>query len=83
MSATELPLALLLVHGRSPGPPAAALSRSAAPRFEIEGFALLFTEPGCPAMVCEAGLAETGPADDLRSLEPLMATPPPELLDYF
>jgi hypothetical protein len=59
------------------------LSRSAAPRFEIEGFALLFTEPGCPAMVCEAGLAETGPADDLRSLEPLMATPPPELLDYF
>jgi len=43
----------------------------------------LFTGAGCPAMVLEAGLAETGPADDLRCLEPLMTTPPPELLDYF
>jgi hypothetical protein len=51
--------------------------------FEIEGFTLLFTGAGCPVMVLEAGLAETGPADDLRTLEPLIAIPPPELLDYF
>ncbi|MGH3722078.1 MAG: GNAT family N-acetyltransferase [Pseudonocardiaceae bacterium] len=58
-------------------------ARSATLRLEIEGFALLFCGAGCSAMVLEAGLAQTGPTDDLRSLEPLMATPPPELLDYF
>ncbi|MGH3842269.1 MAG: GNAT family N-acetyltransferase [Pseudonocardiaceae bacterium] len=58
-------------------------TRSTALRLEIEGFALLFSGAGSPAMVLEAGLVETGSADDLRSLEPLMATPLPELLDYF
>jgi hypothetical protein len=64
-------------------PPSVALDASTSwssanchlPRsFEIEGFTLLFTGAGCPVMVLEAGLAETGPADDLRTLEPLIAT---------
>ena len=58
-------------------------TRPATLRLETEGFALLFSGTGCPAMVLEAGLAQAGPADDLRSLEALMATPPPELLNYF
>jgi hypothetical protein len=84
-------------HAAFPGvhdvrPPSVALDASTSwssanchlPRsFEIEGFTLLFTGAGCPVMVLEAGLAETGPADDLRTLEPLIATPPSELLDYF
>jgi hypothetical protein len=34
-------------------------------------------------MVMEAALAHVGSAADFRSLELLMATPPPELLNYF
>jgi predicted acetyltransferase len=58
-------------------------ARSATVLVNVEGFALLFSGAGCPAMVLEAGLAQAGSADDFRSLEPLMATPPPELLNYF
>jgi predicted acetyltransferase len=58
-------------------------TRSATVVVKVEGFALLFGGAACPARVLEAGLAQASSAEDLRSLEPLMATPPPELLDDF
>jgi predicted acetyltransferase len=71
---------LTIAHG------AGHLERSVAPaaiRLKIDGFALLYCGRSSPRMLCQSGLLDAGPRADLDGLASLMATPPPELNDFF
>ncbi len=60
---------------RSPGP--------AAIRLKIDGFALLYCGCASPSMLLQAGLLKSEPRANLSGLASLMATPRPELNDFF
>lgn len=64
----------------------ASLERSAGPAsmvLEIDGFAMLYAGVASPAMLVEAGAMVGGVPSDLAALALLMASPLPELLDFF